>query len=417
MTNPGQRKQDGLNAYDNITRFSTDLPHAVDLTTLYHEIKLCVIRKEKAMRVIHVTNSARKGTAGIEKAATSLAMTQKARGYDVMLAIDSEGPFTAECQNHGISVMVHEGLGQPLDGSTSIVSAEAAILDFIECIKSFNPDIIHCHFANSALVGIAAGNRMGIPCAFTSDGTRWVIEGLRRGLRFAAICLTAESFEELKRETIDMGLFRIPNGTRIAQAQARKPEDDYSASLILAGSLVPQKGIDIAIIAMVELRRRLGQDCPVLNIYGGGFQEKYLTEMATVLELNDVVRFHGFKSGILEHCSNADILVVPSRWEAGPLVVLEAMSRGMPVVSSDVGEVSEMLPDRRYGRVIPLDSITALADAIESLLTDIADGKFDPDLLIERHRSLYSTEKWAERIEAAYDQILLNNSASSQQAR
>ena len=149
----------------------------------------------------------------------------------------------------------------------------------------------------------------------------------------------------------------------------------------------------------------------MLNIYGDGFQGRYLTEMAAVLELNDIVRFHGFKSGILERCSSADILVMPSRLEAGPLVVMEAMSRGMPIVASDVGEVSEMLPDRRYGRVIPINSITALADAIESLLADIADRKFDPNLLIELHRSLYSIEKWAERIEAAYDQILLNNTA------
>jgi glycosyltransferase involved in cell wall biosynthesis len=230
-----------------------------------------------------------------------------------------------------------------------------------------------------------------------------------RGLRFAVVCLTAESFEELKSETIDMGVFLIPNGTRVVPVQAREAEAGHSPSLILAGSLVPNKGIDVAMIAMVELRRRLGRNCPVLNIYGDGFQEGYLTEMAAVLELNDIVRFHGFKSGILEHCSSADILVVASRWEAGPLVVLEAMSRGMPIVATDVGEVSNMLPDRRYGRVIPSESFTALADAIESLLADIAAGKFDPNLLIERHRSLYSIEKWVGEIEAAYEQILQNN--------
>ena len=212
LRNPGARK-------DSITHLSTDLPHAVDFTTLYAEILiLCNIQKEKAMRIIHVTNSAQKSTAGIEKAATSLAMAQKARGSDVMLAIDSAGKFTAECQKHGISVMMHEGLGLPL----TMASQEDAIRDFIECIKNFSPDIIHCHYANSALVAIAAGNRMGIPCALTSDGTRPVIESLRRGLRFAVICLTVGGFEELRNETIDMGVFRIQNGTRVVPAQARK---------------------------------------------------------------------------------------------------------------------------------------------------------------------------------------------------
>jgi glycosyltransferase involved in cell wall biosynthesis len=168
---------------------------------------------------------------------------------------------------------------------------------------------------------------------------------------------------------------------------------------------------------MVELRRRLGEACPFLNIYGDGPIRKYLTEMAAVLGLSDIVRFHGFKSGVLEHCPSSDILVMTSRLETGPLVVLEAMSRGMPIVATDVGEVANMLPDRRYGRVIPLDSVMALADAIESLLADIAGGLFNPDLLIERHRSLYSTEKYAERTEAAYNQILLNSSVTVQQAR
>jgi glycosyltransferase involved in cell wall biosynthesis len=75
--------------------------------------------------------------------------------------------------------------------------------------------------------------------------------------------------------------------------------------------------------------------------------------MTAVLELNDVVRFHGFKLDVLEHCPNTDILVMSSRRETGPLVVLEAMSRGMPIVATAVGDVINMLPDRRYGRVIP----------------------------------------------------------------
>jgi glycosyltransferase involved in cell wall biosynthesis len=132
--------------------------------------------------------------------------------------------------------------------------------------------------------------------------------------------------------------------------------------------------------------------------------------MTTVPELNDLVRFHGFKLDVLEHCPSTDIFVMSSRSETGPLVVLEAMSRGMPIVATAVGDVTNMLPDRRYGRVIPPNSVMALVEAIESLLADIAARQFDPDLLIERHSSLYSLEKWAERMDAVYNQILLNKS-------
>jgi hypothetical protein len=47
-----------------------------------------------------------------------------------------------------------------------------------------------------------------------------------------------------------------------------------------------------------------------------------------------------------------------------------------------------------------------LAEAIESLLQDVASGRFNPDLPIERHRSLFSFEKWVERMDAVYEQAL-----------
>jgi glycosyltransferase involved in cell wall biosynthesis len=102
-----------------------------------------------------------------------------------------------------------------------------------------------------------------------------------------------------------------------------------------------------------------------------------------------------------------------SRQETGPMVVVEAMSRGMPIVATDVGEVSEMLPDPRYGRVVPAASIVGLAEAAQDLLQDIHVGRFDPGLLIERHRSFYTTAKMAERTEEVYRQALRNYSGSA----
>jgi glycosyltransferase involved in cell wall biosynthesis len=369
------------------------------------------------MRIIHVTNSAQKSSLGIEKEATNLAVAQKARGSDVMMAIDSQGVFTATCRKNRISVMVQDGLGQP-PGESDAAARENAVQEFIGCIESFNPDIIHCHSTGAAVVAITAGNRVNIPCVVTNDATRAVFEGKKRGLHFAVICITVASFEELKKEAAYTGVYYISNGTKaMPLTSARQTKVGHSTDLVFAGSLIAEKGVDVAIMAMVELQRRLGQDCPVLNIYGDGPERRYLTEMAAVLELNKVVQFHGFKAGIMERCPSTDIFVLPSRDERCPLVVLEAMSCGMPIVASDVGDVTEMLPDRRYGRVIPSDSIIALADAIESLLTDIGNGRFNPDLVIERHRSLYSIEKWAERVEAAYDQILLDSSAPVESAR
>jgi glycosyltransferase involved in cell wall biosynthesis len=368
------------------------------------------------MRIVHVTNSGNASTLGIERVVAYLAVAQKERGSDVMIVIDRRGVFTETCEEYGIPVTVNGGLNP--EGKLGGMPEEQVVRDLIKNLESFNADLVHCHSAPAAWAGIAAGNRANIPCFFTGDGAVPILSGKRKGLRFSTICITAGSFEELKSKMPGVSAYYVPNGTRaVPSVQAPGATAAHSIGLTFAGSLVRRKGIDIAILAMVELRRRLGHDCPILNIYGDGDQKAQLTEMTTVLELNAVVRFHGFKLGALEQCPSTDILVMPSRGEASPLVVLEAMSRGMPIVATDVGDVTRMLPDQRYGRVVPPESVVALADAIESLLADIASGQFDPDLLIERHRSLYSVEKWAERMEAAYSQVLRNSSAAVQRGR
>jgi hypothetical protein len=65
-----------------------------------------------------------------------------------------------------------------------------------------------------------------------------------------------------------------------------------------------------------------------------------------------------------------------------------------------------MLPDKKYGRVVPMESIMELADAIDATLADITAGQFDPDLVIQRHRSEYSSEKMADRIDDVYRSVI-----------
>lgn len=352
--------------------------------------------------IVHVVNSADRSTLGVERQVVYLATAQRTRGRDVMIAVDRKGIFTEACAEYGIRVTVHEklaGPGRPEEGSVS---------DFIGMLRSFSADLVHCHSLPAAVLGITAGNQMNIPCLF--DNGSGIIPPQGTGLRYVIMCHTASVYENLKKRAPEAEAYNVPMGTKAwPRTPARKTGAAESVDLTFVGSLEHRKGVDTAILAMVDLRRRLGSSCPAFNIYGDGDQKEYLAEVTALLELNDVVRFHGFKLNVLDHCPSTDIFVMSSRRETGPLVVLEAMSRGMPIVATAVGDVTNMLPDRRYGRVIPPNSVMALVEAIESLLADIAARQFDPDLVIERHASLYSLEKWAERMDAVYDRVLNNS--------
>jgi glycosyltransferase involved in cell wall biosynthesis len=355
------------------------------------------------MRIAHVVGSMTpENIQGNERHVVDLAGAQRARGLTAAVLTNSDGLFFKLCEQDGIPAFVVADLlssGEVPPGAGGFAQGTVAKL------KSLNPDIIHCHDLLTAGVAVAAANRIKVPCAITlHTGIRPMIYDLITAKRLTVILICKSEFEAV-RETAgpNIDFHYVPNGIR---ALSRTRQQDQSSArepnLMLVANLGHRKGIDLAILAMVELRRRRGADCPVLNIYGAGDLGEYFVEMARMLRLDDIVKFQGIHMDIIHKCPSSDVLIVPSRAESAPLVILEAMSRGMPTVASDVGDVSEMLPDPRFGRVVPVNSITALADAVDSMLTDIASGRFDPALLVDRYRSEYTVEKMADRVDAVY---------------
>ncbi len=75
---------------------------------------------------------------------------------------------------------------------------------------------------------------------------------------------------------------------------------------------------------------------------------------------------------MLDHYSRAAVVVVPSRYESFGLVVIEAMRAGVPVISTAVGGLAELIDDQITGLLVPVDDSVALARAITDLLNDAA---------------------------------------------
>lgn len=354
------------------------------------------------MRIAQVTDVKDGLAGGIERHVFDLAVTQKTRGDNPIVVVPEAGGLTAACGECDIPVAIEKRpSGQP----------RAVVDDLCSLFRDLGVEVIHCHTPNSAAKAIAVAGGLGIPCVYTHHVDKALnIPGLRSpdmrlaNLEFAVIAIGRITFERLKGYGLpEERLYYIPNGTKVVP---RGTSGSPRPGLISVGRLDLVKGFDIAILAMAELKRRHGLDCPSLNIYGEGPMEKHLKEMVSVLSLDDTVRFQGVHLGILERCPATDIIIVSSRMEAGPLVALEAMSRGMPIVATRVGEVEEMIPDRRYGYIVETGSILALADGIDSMLSDIRAKRFDPDLPISRHRTFYTLDKMVERVDAVYRRLI-----------
>jgi glycosyltransferase involved in cell wall biosynthesis len=75
---------------------------------------------------------------------------------------------------------------------------------------------------------------------------------------------------------------------------------------------------------------------------------------------------------ILEMMSRAMLLVLPSRCEGTPCVILEAMASGLPIIASDVGGIPALVRDGENGFLVPVEDVSALEDRLRTLLRDKA---------------------------------------------
>ncbi len=111
-----------------------------------------------------------------------------------------------------------------------------------------------------------------------------------------------------------------------------------------------------------------------LHLYGGGADFEKTKEMANDLKISNNVIFHGVVNGIKEKLIHHRLFVLTSDFEGMPNALLEAMSLGMPVISTDCspGGAAFLIKNRENGLLVPRGDVFAIANAIDLLLSDDA---------------------------------------------
>ena len=143
--------------------------------------------------------------------------------------------------------------------------------------------------------------------------------------------------------------------------------------LCLVGGIDPRKGQDIAVAALAQLRDR-GVEA-TLELVGREVDQQFaaaVRDTAQRLGVADSVVFVGEVSDAGPQLDRADIVIVPSRGEWTPLVLMEALARGLPVVAARVGGVQEIVSDGESGLLVAPEDPAGLAAAIGKLLADPA---------------------------------------------
>jgi glycosyltransferase involved in cell wall biosynthesis len=174
---------------------------------------------------------------------------------------------------------------------------------------------------------------------------------------------------------------------------SEKPAAPEAGRVVCVGRIDPSKGQDVLIRAAALLRREVPD--ARFEFVGSGQSRDACERLAESLGVADRCRFHGSlpPDEVLRTLRSAAVAVVPSRSDNCPLVVVEALASGTPVIAASVGGITEMMRDGVDGYFVPPDNPDALAERIRVLLTSPGLREHMSQNARERFFSMFEAER------------------------
>lgn len=331
------------------------------------------------LRILHAV---RAPVGGIFRHILDLAAGQAERGHSVGILADSlTGGERADAALKEIAPKLKLGVYRlairrephPVDSITS--------LHFLRLVRSLKLDVLHGHGAKAgAFVRMKRKSKTAIRVYTPHGGSLHYPPGTLKGNVYARMERALMNRTELflfesgfARDTYQRvigkpaGLVRcVFNGVTASEFDPVPLAED-ATDIVYVGEFREIKGADLLIQAVARLR---ADGKPVtLTLAGDGEETENLKALITKLNLGDAVRFIGHVKARYGF-SKGKLLVVPSRGDSMPYVVIEAAAAGIPMIAASVGGIPEILGPHTDGLFVA-NSIGAMADAIETALGDM----------------------------------------------
>ena len=339
-----------------------------------------------APRVLHLINGEHYG--GASRVLTNY-LASPSRQANVMVGVFFAGELERRLREAGVPTRLIS-----MKGRLDVL----AVREVRHLAREFDAQIIHTHQVRNTLLGRLAARldhrqvvtHVHSPAFRESTRrTRNVATGTidrvfsRLTHRFVAVS------ESLARELVRSGIpadrirmvhngvpiphARTPEERTAARAALGLPQD--AAAVGMVALFRPRKGTEILLRAMAEMD--LDDIKTVVVLIGQAVREggrdygAELREFADQLGIADRTLFTGFREDVGQLLPGLDVVVLPSLFGEGlPMALLEAMGIGVPVVSTPVEGIAELLDDGHNGLLVPVGDSPAFASAIRQLLGD-----------------------------------------------
>ncbi len=331
---------------------------------------------DRGLRILHVL---RAPLGGLFRHVLDLTRAQVARGHAVGLITDlSTGGERAASILEELSPQLELGVSRVNMRRDPHPRDLTALGHVMSRIRDARPDVVHGHGSKGGLFARLTGFLPGASTsvrAYTPHGGSF---NFKPGSRLHGVYMTAERmlarstdiflFESeyiAGRFTAGVGQTRalrkiVLNGISEAETVPVEPAPD-AVEFVYVGELRSAKGIDTMLLALAEVSRRLGY-CPRAVLVGSGPDQQQLTEQAAALGLGAFVAFPGALPA-RQGFALGRTLVVPSRAESLPYIVLEAAGARIPMIATNVGGIPEIFGPYA-DRLISCDNVEVLCQAM-----------------------------------------------------
>ncbi|MES2750428.1 MAG: glycosyltransferase family 4 protein [Pseudomonadota bacterium] len=331
------------------------------------------------LRILHAV---RAPVGGIFRHILDLAAGQAERGHEVGILADSlTGGERADAALKEIGPKLKLGVYRLAIRRQPHPVDTIAAMHFLRLARSLKLDVLHGHGAKAgAFVRMKGRSKKAIRVYTPHGGSLHYRPETLKGGFYARLERALMNRTELflfesafARDTYERvigkpaGLVRcVFNGVTASEFDPVMTAED-ATDLVYVGEFRDIKGTDLLIQAVARLR---ADGKPVtLTLAGDGEEIENLKALIKSLNIGDAVRFIGHVKARFGF-SRGKLLVVPSRGDSMPYVVIEAAAAGIPMLAANVGGIPEILGPHTTG-LFAANSIGAMADAIETALGDM----------------------------------------------
>lgn len=377
-------------------------------------------------RIAFVAHLSELSGAGVALLEIALALQQ--RGHRVYLVLPGAGPLANRAASRGIepTIIANQEVALSELPLTQKLALSLSRLRFVKNLRRFfvhqRIDMAYINTSANVYPGLAA-RLAGIPVAWhihetlTAGDKRvaWkarVIRQLAHGLIYASrsgvksMPPPPKTPHFVARNFVPVDELRVLRQVRLA----RTSTSTESQPRIFTNGTIARKGTDVLLEALQVLARQRPEISPIVTIAGAKPAEPAfaarLNELTTSAQLTGRVQFAGLLETLAPELAKADLFISPSRNEALPIAIVEAMAVGVPVIATNVGDCSDLLGHGRCGWLVPPEDPAALAAAIEEALSDSSLAQQKADAAFEKVIRLYGAQEFWEPLDQFVNSIM-----------